>query len=104
MEYVPMGGFHVDRQEHHNLMDVGVNVELDGSQFLGEDPEFFGAGNVIIESLDPRFVDRAALNFRLRANSPAVDAGEALDAVPDDLDGVARPRGRAYDVGPFESQ
>lgn len=103
MEYVPVGGFHVDRQEHHNLMDVGVNVELDGSQFLGEDPEFFGAGNVIIESLDPRFVDRAALNFRLRANSPAVDAGAALDTVPDDLDGVARPRGRAYDVGPFES-
>jgi hypothetical protein len=104
MEYVPMGGFHVDRQEHHNLMDVGVNVELDGSQFLGEDPEFFGTGNVIIESLDPRFVDRAALNFRLRANSPAVDAGETLDVVPEDLDGVARPRGRAYDVGPFESQ
>lgn len=103
MEYVPVGGFEVDRQEHSNLMDVGVNVELDGSQFLGEDPEFFGTGNIILEDLDPRFVDPTALDFRLRAGSPAVDAAEALDAVPGDLDGVERPRGTAYDIGPFES-
>ena len=52
---------------------------------------------------DPRFVDPALQNFRLLASSPAVDAGRATPIVPDDFDGVLRPRGEGYDVGAFES-
>lgn len=36
-------------------------------------------------------------------NSPAVDRGEALAEVRTDYSGIARPQGRAYDIGAHES-
>jgi hypothetical protein len=47
-----------------------------------------GAGNV---NLDPRFVDAAGGNYRLKAGSPLVDAGDAIAGGPTtDRDGNAR--------------
>ncbi len=57
------------------------------------------AGN--LES-DPAFIDPANADFKLRANSPAIDQGVTLADVPNDFDGVPRPQGLAYDIGAYE--
>jgi hypothetical protein len=48
-------------------------------------------------------------DYHLKSTSPAIDAGttacasETSSCVPStDLDGVTRPQGSAYDIGPFE--
>ena len=49
------------------------------------------------------FVDAAADDYRLKAGSPAIDAG--ADLGPDvvaDIDGTARPQRLAYDIGCYE--
>lgn len=48
------------------------------------------------------FVDPAAKDFRLKAGSPALDAGTTLPDVPTDLAGNPRPGGAAFDVGAYE--
>ena len=48
------------------------------------------------------FVDPASHDYRLTAQSPAVDAGIAISDVATDRAGVSRPQGRAYDVGGHE--
>lgn len=48
--------------------------------------------------LDPQFVDPVALDFHLRAESPAIDQGSAVE-VTEDIDGQARPNGTAPDLG-----
>jgi hypothetical protein len=59
-----------------------------------------GAGDV---SLDPTFVDAAGKDFRLRAGSPAVDAGLDLK-LGGDYAGNPRPVGAKPDLGAFELQ
>ena len=48
------------------------------------------------------FVNTRAHDYRLAAQSPAVDAGMALQEVATDRLGTNRPQGRAYDVGAYE--
>src|SRR5436190_5472082 len=55
-----------------------------------------------IENTDPQFVNPTALDFRLQAGSPAIDAGVTLANVSSDFLGVSRPQGAAYDIGAFE--
>ena len=77
---------------NHNL--VWGNV----ANYVGE--ALVGWGDV---SLDPRFVDALNGNFRLKAESAAIDAG--LDwSVVVDLDGIPRPFGAFPDLGAFEFQ
>jgi hypothetical protein len=49
---------------------------------------FPGPGNL---SLDPKFLDPASRDYRLRTRSPAVDAGTNTGAPRTDLRGLARP-------------
>jgi hypothetical protein len=52
------------------------------------------------EKTDPRF--REPTDFRLRYDSPAVDAGLPQPGLGYDADGVPRPRGAGYDLGAYE--
>lgn len=52
------------------------------------------------EKTDPRIV--GGINFRLRSDSPAIDAGLPDPTVTHDADGVPRPRGAGYDLGAYE--
>lgn len=52
------------------------------------------------ERTDPRL--REVPDFRLRYDSPAIDAGLPLVEVQEDADGVTRPRGGGYDLGAYE--
>jgi hypothetical protein len=52
--------------------------------------------------VDPGFVDPAADDYRLWFDSPAVDAGATLYEFNYDADGVIRPQGAGWDIGPHE--
>ena len=72
----------------------------------GSDPDLGGAqaGNNLID-VDPMFVNSTGRDYRLRAKSPAVDAGSndppgALG--PRDLDGLQRIAGGTVDIGACE--
>jgi hypothetical protein len=62
---------------------------------------FPGTGNV---AGDPDFVDYAGDDFRLAADSIAVDLVESSDGPDDDYDGNPRPVGDDRDAGAFERQ
>ncbi len=51
----------------------------------------------------PGFVDPAAGDFRLAADSPAVDRGIAVIGFNYDREGTARPQGNDWDVGAHEA-
>lgn len=59
-----------------------------------------GTGN---KEGDPRFVDAAGGDFRLRFDSPCRDTGETIATIPADLIGVARPQNTSYDMGCYEA-
>jgi hypothetical protein len=59
----------------------------------------WGEGNF---DADPLFLDPAAMDFRLQAGSPAIDAGTPDGAPATDKDGVPRPCGKGFDVGAHE--
>jgi hypothetical protein len=52
------------------------------------------------EKTEPRFMEPT--DFRLRYDSPAVDAGMVQPDVRHDADGVSRPRGAGFDLGAYE--
>ncbi len=78
---------------HHNL--VWGNVQ----NYVGAATA--GTGDV---SLDPGFVDPADKDYRLRADSPAIDGGVSWSGMTSDLDGNPRPVGGGPDLGAFENQ
>ncbi|HUL38171.1 MAG TPA: right-handed parallel beta-helix repeat-containing protein [Thermodesulfobacteriota bacterium] len=51
---------------------------------------------------DPLFADPPGGDFRLKIGSAAIDQGMALEDVPRDRDGVARPQNSKFDVGAYE--
>lgn len=85
LEFTPANAFVL----RHNRID----------SFIGSPTE--SVGNIAAPV--PGFVDAAGNNFRLRPDSPLLDAGDdALSAGDFDLDGNARTNGRGRDIGAYE--
>jgi hypothetical protein len=64
-----------------------------------------GSGTLLSNNLidiDPKFVNAAAADFRLKAGSPAINTGVTLSDVAKDYAGVSRPQGGSYDIGGYE--
>ena len=64
-----------------------------------------GSASGTIEA-DPQFVDYrsdGSGDYRLRSSSPALDKGSTASAPGVDIDGRARPLGRAVDLGAYEN-
>jgi hypothetical protein len=57
-----------------------------------------------VKNQDPLFVNRGFNNYKLRPESPARDAGIAINGwvSPVDKDGISRPQGPYWDIGPYE--
>jgi hypothetical protein len=49
--------------------------------------------------VDPKFVDVAAKDFHLSADSPLIDAGVSHNAPSNDFEGTLRPQGGGFDIG-----
>jgi len=69
-----------------------------GNKIRDYGPDMFADYN-LVGNVDPKFVDDAAHDFRLQADSPAINAGTTLREVTTDCEGVRRPQGKAYDLG-----
>ncbi|MCG6137756.1 MAG: right-handed parallel beta-helix repeat-containing protein [Nostoc sp. LLA-1] len=66
-------------------------------------------GNIVVQGdndiiADPQFVNLSNNDFRLKANSPAIDKGTNFSAVTTDIAGNRRPSGTKYDIGAYEYQ
>ena len=64
-----------------------------------------GSGTTLSNNLfdsNPLFADVSSGNFQLQAGSPAIDTGVAIGLVSQDLVGIHRPQGGAYDIGALE--
>jgi len=88
---IPTGNLTID----HNLIDG----------YRDSEGEIYGSAYV---EGDPLFANPVGADFHLRANSPAIDKGSAINAPGDDFDGHARPLDGngdgipAYDIGAYE--
>jgi MYXO-CTERM domain-containing protein len=80
-----------------------VDPDLQNLLFLASEvPELASgdASNLAVD--DSVFVDAAGHDYRLIEGSAPMDAGVELTEVTQDLDGVPRPFGDAYDIGAHE--
>ncbi len=58
-----------------------------------------GTANI---SKDPKFENASNGNFKLKKDSPLIDAGKYLPNVNKDFDGDYRAQGKSHDIGAFE--
>ncbi len=80
----------------YNLV-IGIGAGLTKKGFQSAGREMNG-----INGNDPLFVNPDALDFRLQSISPAITAGKTVSGFNDDLVGVTRPQGVAWDMGAYE--
>jgi hypothetical protein len=79
---IPSGQLHMD----HNIFNT--------------EPGEMGGTDYIVGI--PAFIDATNHNFHLASNSIAVNTGSSVSAPGFDFDGLLRPQGTGYDVGPYE--
>jgi parallel beta-helix repeat protein len=75
-----------------------INVGKDNSNAV------FGKNNLL--NVNPLFINPSTIagkaNFRLKAKSPAMNAGTSINAARIDIEGHKRPLGAKYDLGAYE--
>jgi Concanavalin A-like lectin/glucanases superfamily/Bacterial Ig domain/Purple acid Phosphatase, N-terminal domain len=81
-------------QEDYNYI---TGAPASGYPALGNFSEAHG-----INGGDPKFNNLAVWDFHLKAGSPSIDKGVTLANVNCDKDGVIRPQGAGWDIGPYE--
>ena len=85
------GGYHI--------FDKGATTYLYHSDLQGVGCDYcFGTGNI---SVDPHFVDPAASDYRLKGESPLIDAGEDSECASEDIRGLPR-NDWSCDMGAYE--
>ena len=95
-EGIFIGTGSADADVRNNIIygNSGVNYSEDGTRTTH-------SHNLI--GVNPGFVNAPAGDYRLRADSPAVNAGMILTPlVTTDLEGTSRPQHGAFDIGAFE--
>ena len=85
----------IDRSGATQPLPAVSHTDIDQAGYAGSD------GNL---SEDPLFVDAANGNYRLQEGSLCIDAGSAVNAPDDDLDGTPRPQGDGIDMGAYETE
>lgn len=90
-----------------DLDEIDAVSSLSLSNCLSEDgtaDDYGGTGNIVAAVFTETFVDPVSSNFRVKSGSSAIDAGADLsgNGVTEDILGVTRPKGLAYDIGAFE--
>jgi len=78
-----------------------TNVVYDYNVYYNGTPVVSGTHDIVA---NPNFVNAANGNFKLNANSPAIDAGTSTLAPATDYEGTARPQGNGVDIGAYETQ
>ena len=98
----PVTAGHVVARNNIFQLDGGAPA-FDGVAALTQDHNLFSAGAGMPDSLvgDPRFSDPAAGDFRLRVDSPAIDAGVDV-GLAEDRSGTPIPQGTAPEIGAYE--
>lgn len=82
--------------DRFSVDDGNSRIDFAAWQALGYD------AHSLLSTPQALFVNPAASDYRLKAGSPAIDAGMILTEVGEDLLGVSRPSGAAYDIGAYE--
>jgi uncharacterized repeat protein (TIGR01451 family) len=85
----------------HSIVRDGINgIKSYGSSGVNpSDTVNWLSGNIDAE---PSFVNAAAGDFHLKANSPAIDSGTSTGAPSTDIEGNPRPYDSVYDMGAYE--
>ncbi len=83
------------------IADIGSG---DGTQHVAYTPASFDATNFADDTRfqNPLFVNAGAANFRLQANSPAINTAICQPEVAADFDGITRSLGDGCSIGAFE--
>lgn len=71
---------------------ISGNSLIANNNCVTDDWSQYGSGNITAEPM-------LTAGGYLRTGSPCIDAGTAENAIPCDIDGVARPVGTAFDIG-----
>ncbi len=105
--FLTTGGGSVGQIRSSNS-DVAKLVTTDHNIVFGpqicsqEYPNCVELGSRTTENSTNLFINPSSFDFRLKATSPAINTGIAVSSVLTDYDGVARPQGSQYDIGPYK--
>ncbi len=81
---------------------VGLNYVQNNIAYMAARGISGGIQSANLVEKNPLFTNPAAGAFTLKIGSPAIDTGVTNLIATKDFNGVARPQGRAFDIGAYE--